>query len=331
MSSLKVEKEPNDDKTILFDSTSKTLNKRNNKIEGPIRQHIRQVNEKIKNRMLKAHQKKTENHMNKFDKCNIQRNQISKRHRRMKFMGIPVQQTPFDDFSSMKVSHSDLNAIVAKVSKPSLLLLSREISSDDKSTPERKHLNAKFPPQVAMLKPKIPEFDCKVEEERERLELDKFAPFKKAQPRGTNVRNLRADKSLPWIEDELNSMKIKLQKDSKKERTFNDEISESRKTTGKARDEKEENSNALKKSFNEIIAKKLQDYNPPNKNETDQDSESSLRIQSIESSSSLSSTGTNFTNDSGSVLMFQDKSIPTREMNAEKKFLVRFSILNFKL
>lgn len=328
---MKVEKEPNNDKTILFDSTSKTLKKRTNAIEGPIRQYIRQVNEKMRNRMLKSHPKKAENHMNKFDNCNMQRNQISNRHRRMKFMGIPAQQTPPVDFLSMKVSRSDLNAIVAKVSKPSLLLLSHEISSDDKSTLERKHSNAIFPPQVAMLKPKIPQFDCKVEEERERLKLDKFVPFKKAQPRGTNARNLRADKSLPWIEDELNATKVKLQKNSRREGTFNDRILESGKTTSKVTKKKKENPSAIKKSFNEIIAKKLQDYNPPNKNEMVQDSESSLEIQSIESSSSLSSTGTNFTNDSGSVLMFENKSIPTREMNAEKKFLVRFSILNFKL
>ena len=328
---MKVEKEPNNDKTILFDGTSKTFKKRNNKVEGPIRQHIRQVNEKIKNRMLKAHPKKTENHMNNFDDCKLQKNHISNRHRRMKFMGIPVEQTPPDDFSSMKVSRSDLNAIVAKVSKPSLLLLSREISSDDKSVPERKHSNAKPPPQVALLKPKIPQFNCKVEENRERLELDKFVPFKKAQPRGSNARNLRADKSLPWIEDELNATKVKLQKDSEREETFNDRISESRKTTSKATKKKEENSSAIKKSFNETIAKKLQDYNPPNTNEMVQDLESSLKIQSFKSSSSLSSTGTNFTNDSGSVLMFDNKRIPTREMNAEKKFLVRFSILNLKL
>lgn len=322
---MKVEREPNDDKTFLFDDASKYLTKKNVAIVSPIRQHIRKLDEKMKMRMSQSYAKKAKSHSCIVNKDNNKGNQDSKRYQRMKFMGIPVHHLPM-----IKVSHADLKAIVAEISQTSMLLLSHEVPSNNKSTPKRKHSNTKILPGVVKLMPKVPEFDCTMEDERECLRLDKFSPFRKAQPRGTNAKNLRVDKSLPWIEDELNATKVKLQKDSRNGKTFTDEIVEAKKALVYMKKKLDETPSAIKKSYNKIIASKFRDYNPPdnrlskaeNNEGNGKDAESAIEKQSFVSSSSLSSEGTYFTNDSGSVLMLGEQKILKSEMNVEKKFLV---------
>jgi hypothetical protein len=337
---LKVEREPNDDKTYLFDDASKFPTKKNVAIVSSIKQHIQKLDEKMKIRMSQSYAKEAKSRMCIVNKSNNKGNQSqnSKRYQRMKFMGIPVRQTSSHS-SMMKVSHDDLKAIVAKISETSVLI-SHEIPSNDKSTPKRKHSNVKILPEVVKLIPKVPELDCTMEEEkRELLKVDKFAPFSKAQPRGTNARNLRADKSLPWIEDELNATKVKLQKISKKGKTFNDGIEKVEKPSILSRGKIDGNPSAIKKTFNEIITSKFQDYNPldnklsgaENNGISGGESENAIQFQSVESSSSLSSEGTYFTNDSGSVLIMCDQMIPKRELNAEKKFLVSLKLKSFFL
>lgn len=95
-----------------------------------------------------------------------------------------------------------------------------------------------------------------------------------------------------------------------------------KKTTDKGIKKIDGETSGIKNTYKEIIASKMQDYNSPDNIEEEEEStyESEHETQST---STLSSVGTNFTNDSGSVLVLEDQTIPMREMSVGKKFLVR--------
>lgn len=321
MSTLKVEREPNDDKLFLFDDQKGI--KKSVAIVSPIRQHIRQIDEKLKIQNGQTSAKKSKSHMSI-----VNNNQNAKRYQRMKFMGIPVPRTPpAPERAQMKVSPDDLKAIVGKISQTSIL--SQALPSNvsvDKSTSKHKHTNAQTSPEDVKLLPKIPECDYTIKEERERFRADKFVPFNKAQPRGTDARNLLIDKSLPWIQDELNATKLKLEREYLRDgKSFASGILDIEADVQSER-KIAENSSAIKQAYLKFIASKLQDYKildeesigKANKDTVDDEIQSS-----VESSSSLSSDGTHFTNDSGSYVMAMHTKIHKSEMNIREKFQVK--------
>lgn len=286
---------------FLFDVVSKAHSKKNVAIVSPIRQHIRLIDERLKARSAGSPKGHT---------CN----QDAHRYQRMKYMGIPLAPV-------QKSSDERLRTIVAKVSQTSML--TREIpTSINKSPLERKQTATSAD---VKLKPRIPEFDYTMEEERERSKVDKFVSFSKAQPRGTNARNLRVDKSLPWIEDELNATKVKLAKKLQSRKTFavGGEVEEEAGDV-LSKTKFDADSSAIKKSYKEVIASQLRHYKAPDDVSTgDDENDDADDIQSaVESTSSLSSVGTNFTNDSGSFLMELGEKIPKSEMNLQTKFQV---------
>ena len=294
-------------------------------IVSPIRQHVQQIDDKLKKRLYQSNVKKSKSHTNVV----INKNQDAKRYQRMKFMGIPIPQTAH---SQRKILNADLKAIVVKISKTSHL--SQTYPTTDETTSQCKHSKVRFSPEDVKLIPKIPECDYTTQHEnRERLRTDKFASFSKAQPRGTDAKNLRIDKSLPWIEDELNATKAHLEGKKENKKTF---ASENQLDTTSPLDVQSnrkiaENPSAIKKAYNEIISSKLQIYktpyegafDAPNKEESNDEENVDEKMQStVESSSSLSSVGTYFTNDSGSFIVDLDKKIPKSRMNQHKNFQV---------
>lgn len=254
-------------------------------------------------------------------------NPDTKRYQRMKFMGIPVSC----DSSHLPTKNCDLKMIVAKISSTSIL--SRQTPSDsiNKFRSKGKQPHTPLTPEDVKLIPKVPEFDCTIEE-RERTIVENCVLFTKAQPRGTNARNLRVDKSLPWIEDELNAAKAKFEKAREARKSFANALSEDEIEVQKASTLADGSQTTIKKTFHEIIATKLQDYKALDDDtvevahkENDDVGEDGEKQSSVESTSSLSSVGTNFTNDSGSCVLVLDQMIPKSQMNLQKKFLVSFN------
>lgn len=243
----------------------------------------------------------------------------------MRFMGIPVPSS-FDG----KSSDSDLKAIVANVSRTSALPLENS-SKESQSTSKLPLKKTRAPPEAVMLEPKVPEFDY-TDEERERSWVDKSVPFSKAQPRGTNARNLRVDKSLPWIQDDLDATRAKIKDGADERKSFtlgnpDSEMEIKRKKKSLAIQSE------IKENFIEVIATKLLTYKAQDDSgEPKCEDTISGEIQSaVESKSSLSSAGTYFTNDSGSFLMLDDRKIPKSEMNIRKKFQVSLLLIGCSL
>lgn len=241
-------------------------------------------------------------------------------------MGIPVPQAPHP---SVKISQVELKSFVGKVSS---ILSHTKLPSDavDESIVdvERKQLKVRISPEDVKLTPKIPEFDYTTNDKRELSKAGKFVPFSKAQPRGTNPKNLRVDKSLPWVQDELDATKAKFDPGCENRKSFavgsrntdlESHVQSERKT--------EEDSSAMKRSYHEIIAEKLQENQARDEDVNEQtecdNGVSDVEVQStVESGSSLSSEGTYFTNDSGSYLMELGEKIPKSQLNLQKKFQV---------
>lgn len=288
---------------FLFGHPKKVHSKTNAAIVSPIRQHIRQVDVKLKARSAVG---KSKSHA---DVVNDQ-----KRFQRMRFMGIPTRPV-------QKASDKEIRTIVAKISQTSIW--SQELPPNlNKSTRYGEQTES----AKAKLTPRIPDFDCTTGDERERLKVDKFVSFERAQPRGTNARNLRVDKSLPWIEDELHAARVKLEKESKSRKTFASEVKLADEGIAASQSKKEidADTSAIKNSYKEIIASKLQCYKEPNVESSagNEHDDGDGILSAVESKSSLSSAGTYFTNDSGSFLIEMDKKIPKSEMNLQKKFQV---------
>lgn len=326
LSTFKVERKPNDDKLLLFDDWKI---KKNN-IVGSIRQHIRETDEKLRVKNCQTNLKKSRSHVS----CNdmFSGNHDSKRNQRMKFMGIPVLQS---SRTQAKVSQVELRTIVASVSPTSIL--SREIPSNNKSRSKREQSNTRLALEDVKLLTMLPNCDYAIKGEREHLRPDRFPLVTKAQPRGSDARNLRADKSLPWIEDELNATRAKisakLEQDLKNEKSFTSWITDTvarRVHSERKNAESETELSELKKSYNGIIAAKLQALIVSAADSVQESIVLEDDIQStVDMSSSLSSTGTYFSNDSGSFVLELGRKIPISEMNLktclENKFQVGWS------
>lgn len=252
-------------------------------IESPIKQHIRQINENLRHRYRNE----------KRIKIKKSKNEIEKQLKRMNFMGIPT--------TNADVSQCTIKSIVKKIS----------FNSTSKE-PVITRNGTKF-------KPKIPSF--KVEEDECKQTKATFR-FEKAQPRGNDPKMLRVDKSLPWIQSEIDEIKTKKMEKSEncEERKFS--IVENAKSKKVVKNEPDESQSAIKKAFNEIISSKLQNQKS-DLNLIEATDNRDSKVQSIESTSTLSSTGTYFSDDSGSYFMILDQKIPKSELNIAKKFQVR--------
>lgn len=309
LSSLKVELEPNDDKLFLFGDPRRS--NKNVAVVSPIRQHIQQIDDSLRFRLSQSFVRKSKSLTSFVDN----NNQNSKRFQRMKFMGIPVSSSV-----DRKSSDSDLKAIVASVSQMSTLSLGNS-SKDSRSTSKLPSKKTRTPPEAVLLEPKVPEFDY-TDGVRESSRLDKFVPFTKAQPRGTNEKNLRVDKSLPWIQDDVDATRAQIKDGAVERKSFSVGNPESEMEI--KRKEKNPIQSAMKESFIEVIASKLLTYKAQDDSEEPKCEDTiDGEIQSaVESKSSLSSAGTYFTNDSGSFVVLDDRKIPKSEMNIQKKFQV---------
>lgn len=301
-------------------------------IISPIKQYIQQIDDKLKSRRTQTIVKKSKSQMN-ASTSNGQ--DETKRYKRMKFMGIPIPQSAHKSIK-LKCSKTELKSIVAKVSEASLL----SNGNSDRFTKENKYSNIITSPEDIKLIPEIPDFDSIfIDEEKNYENRRNIKHFVKAQPRGTNPKELRSDKSLPWIEDELSCSILKAENDLNG-KSFNDEVISMKITTDIVKKLNSAES-TIKKAFNEVIASKLHDNKTPQDGKSDSHltiHESGpavdLEVQSTSnelsriSASSLSSEGTNFSNESGSYFMIVDEKIPINELNIANKFKVYIMTLS---
>lgn len=213
-----------------------------------------------------------------------------------------------------------------------------EHNNDDELTSKDKHSNTIPTPEAIKLIPKIPSSSCS-DISQDECEQSKVIRFTKAHPRGINPEMLRIDKSLPWIQNEINTAKVKFQIDYNKmnRKTYNVAIDNWNHVSIDMDEEKSkkngidvENQSEIRRNFNNIIASKRKHYiksvgielndrendNPHATVDKDYDT------KSMQSASTLSSTGTYFTNDSGSHVVILDEEIPKSRVNIGKKFQV---------
>lgn len=249
-------------------------------IESPIKQHVQKMNKNLKLRY----------HCEKRIRIKKSKNQIEKQLKRMNFMGIPK--------SNADTTRCDIKSIVEKM-------------SIEKS--ESKEQVITMADGCVKFTPKIP---CYKEENKCKEKKQKFT-FSKAQPRGNDPKMLRADKSLPWIQSDINVEKKFDRSDVHDEKNlFVENEEDTWKIFTTEENVSNENRSTIKKTFNKIIANKLRNLDVDFTTIDDHDS------QLIESLSTLSSSGTYFSNDSGSYLMVLDGKIPKSKLNISKKFQV---------
>jgi hypothetical protein len=276
ISCLKASREPNDDKTILFGGID------NAKIDlastSPIKQHIRQIDQSLKLRYRTTKIKNSKE---------TSKNQLQ----RMNFMGIPISQK----YATKKCSRSDIESIVAKISQTTL-------RSDEKLSLKERVVTTR---DGVKFLPRIPEFETKLEgkDNKSKLMKEKFR-FTKAQPHSLKINC--TDKSLTWFRKDAIAKEENCEINVEGK---NEEIENLKNSPPKSQSE-------MKKSFNEIIARKWHDYTPD-------DAQTFIEKDDVKSLESLSSDGTNFSRDSGSFFMILDKKIPKTQLNISRKFQVR--------
>jgi hypothetical protein len=298
-SSLKGACDPNNDKTVLFTSD------RENASDIPssaVRNHIQQIDSALRQRNCKSKVRKMPT---------TDANETERRLQRMIFMGIPTERR----------DKSKIQFIVSEISRNSALT--------HKSTSKDNHLNAKIAPRGVKLMPAIParvewQQDVAAETEDE-CEQSKIAPpFVNAKPRGSDPEMLRTDKSLPWIQHDVDATRANLESSRAKCNAMADYEKED---GAHVRRDKEKiadaNRSEMKRCYDGIIAMKLRSHGDIDNSENElQNDESEAGMQSMQSASSFSSTGTNFTNDSGSYIVVLNEKIPKSRLNIGKKFQV---------
>jgi hypothetical protein len=299
---LKASREPNDDKTILFERID---NNDNEKIDlasmSPIKHYVRQIDQNLKLRYRTTKIKKS-------------KEASKKQLQRMNFMGIPISHTTD---ATKQCSRRNIESIVAKISQTTLR--SSEKSTISATSKERvvttRDGGVKFSPRVPEFKNKTAKEDNKCRNTKENFR------FTKAQPQRNNSKMLRSDKSLALKDTTAKMQKFGINgNDLDGERNEGIENWENIVQTSKSASPHERQS-AIKKSFNEIIARKLQVYKS-DVVANDDDGEVEHLDEKVQSIESLSSAGTYFSQDSGSYLMILDEKIPKSQLNISKKFQV---------
>ncbi|XP_070507030.1 uncharacterized protein [Chironomus tepperi] len=248
----------------------------------------------------------------------------------MKFMGIPTMA-----MSELKQSNDNERILgenqAETFSTHDDKMKVKDHNNDDKLTSKDKHSNTITTPEAVKLIPKIPSSSCSDITEDE-CEQSKVVRFTKAHPRGNNPELLRIDKSLPWIQNDINSAKVKFQIDSNEmnRKSYNVAIDNwNHVSIDSIKDEiDDKNQTEIRRNFNNIIASKRMHYIKSvgiELNEIENDNshatvDKDYDIESMQSASTLSSTGTYFTNDSGSHVVILDEEIPKSRVNIGKKF-----------
>lgn len=210
-------------------------------------------------------------------------------------------------------------------------------NNDDELTSKDKHSNTITTPEAIKLIPKIPSSSCSDISE-DKCEQSKVVGFTKAHPRENNPEMLRIDKSLPWIQHEINSAKVKFQTDydEMNRKSCNvaidnwNHVSIDSDEKKKKREIGDKNQGELRRNFNNIIASKRKHYikligielNEGGDDNVHATVDKDYDTKSMQSASTLSSTGTYFTNDSGSHVVILDEEIPKSRVNIGKKFQV---------
>ncbi|KAL7024344.1 hypothetical protein ACKWTF_013001 [Chironomus riparius] len=333
LSSIKGACDPNDDKTFLFNDKNESNKMMMTKIKkssimknikSPIKQHIKEIDKKLKQKYLPR--------MKKSLKSQIDVNEIQKRYQRMKFMGIPTME--MSEFEQTNDNERTYRMNQETVSTHDEKMKGEKHNNDDKLTSKGKHSNTITTPEAIKLIPKIPSSSCSDMTEDE-CEQSKVVGFTKAHPRGNNPELLRIDKSLPWIYNEINSAKVKFQidYDEMNRKSYNVAIDNWNHVSididgENKKKEIDENQSEIKRSFNSIIASKRKHYMKSvgiELNDGEDDNahatvDKDYDTKSMQSASTLSSTGTYFTNDSGSHIVILNEEIPKSRVNIGKKF-----------
>jgi hypothetical protein len=230
------------------------------------------------------------------------KDEIEKQSKRMNFMGIPT--------SNADASRCAIKSFVERMSDKKSEFEERVITKADG--------NVKF-------MPRIPFFFEKQEDECKQTKAT--FRFKKAQPRGNDLKMLRVDKSLPWIQSEIDVVKTKKSEKSENHKKISSIAGEeeSHENSPIVKNvPKDENRSVMKKSFSEIIVSKLQNQNAETAIvlENVENLDGDEKMHSIQSTLTLSSEGTYFSNDSGSYMMISDEKILKSQLNITKKFQV---------
>lgn len=299
VSCLKQSHAPNSDKTILYNLQSRNKEFSMTSIKSPLRQHIQK---KVK--LLKLR-----NRIKKEEKNSQSKNEDEKQLKPTNFVRCQL--------SNAKSTRFSVKSIVKQVSDGQLT--SKVISTADGG--------AKF-------MPKIPIFRA-VKDESEKIN---FFPrlFVKTQPKGSDSKLLRLDRSLPLNLSEIDvGQTIRTSKTSEESNLLSVETDEKQLNSFIVTSADVQNIGTIKKTFKNIIANKLQNqHKNVNKsfleceagcsgNDGIINSDQDFKAQSNLSSTSLSSKATNFSLDSGSFLMLFDEKIRKSQLNIANKNQVR--------
>ena len=252
--------------------------------------------------------------------ANINENQ--KGTQNINFMGIPMPSISETGASTKKCTKNEIHSIVAKVSKASL---SKPIQRCSQYRTEKvdksfsKHtinsLDIKRFPQAVQCLPQNCSADELANEAKECWKIDPIPLYQKVKPHGTQAKKLRADKSLPWIQDDLDATKIKIQMENEKQQRLDTDFIEMEDLgSGVTSKRVHDDESSIKKLYLDCIANKLNELKLPHQGTvmvegTTSDVETMGNI-SMETISSISSDCTNFTNDSGSYVVMLDDNVP---------------------
>lgn len=229
--------------------------------------------------------------------------------------------------STKSCTKNEIHSIVAKVSKATLLKSVRKCSEFrsekvDKSSFQHtiNSLDTKRSPQAV---------NCSVDElaneAKKSWKIDPIPSYKKVKP---HIK-LRADKSLPWIQDDLDATKIKIQMENKQQQQHLDkdfiEMENLCSEVTRKRDHADESS--IKKMYHHCIATKLNELKSTpsgtfvHEQQNSEVADETMENVSMETISSISSDCTNFTNDSGSYVAMLDDNVPMEYFRNAGEFI----------
>lgn len=245
-----------------------------------------------------------------------------KRTQNTNFMGIPMPSISETGASKKKCTKNEIHSIVAKVSKASLLKSVQRCSQyrSEKvdrsfSKPTINSLDIKRSPQAVKCLPQNWSVDELANEAKESWKIDPIPPYQKVKPHGIQAKKLRADKSLPWIQDDLDATKIKIQMENEQQKMLDRDFIEMeilncdvipKRVHGDESSIKKMYLNCIENKLNELKSTPLEAVVV----EGQISQVETVANISMETISSISSDCTNFTNDSGSYVVILDDIVP---------------------
>ncbi|CAO1420922.1 unnamed protein product [Diamesa serratosioi] len=316
LSTVNVPRDANDDKKFIFEDNKKPT-KVNSLITSPIKEYIQQLNTKLEARKSKLTRYQTKSQQDNFTNLNDNRRRTQSKN----FMSIPMPSISETCASTKKCTKNEIHSIVAKVSKASLLKpLQRKSEKVDKSfckyTINSSLTNKRSPQAVECLPQNRSSVNELANEAKESWKIDPIPSYKNVKPHRKDVKKLHHDKSLPWIQDDLDATKIRIQMENEEQKKSFDidfiELEHSSTNITVKRDYGHESS--IKKLYLNCIANKLNELKstPLDTVATEEQTFDFETIESVsmDSVSFVSSDCTNFTNDSGSYVVMLDDKVP---------------------